>query len=191
LVNEILIPSFQIRTAEDLMRWHDDLIEIALRCEFEKKIIEATLKNISNFKKGATEEKELVDAAMLELKILTELQMEYRKSLGVCKNLLKMIYFTNEVISTSIIEKNQFKKFKENELSKHKTPLLHGIGWRFEYYVMNKLREKGYASFLTYGGLLEPHGVDIIAFKPKNAKIELNLEGYERIGLEKILLPSK
>lgn len=186
MVNELLFPSFEIRTAEDLMRWHDELLEITLRLEFERKIIKSVLSNISRLKKDAMKEKELTDASTLELKILTELQKEYKKSLNSCKNILQIIYFTNETISTLIIGENNIKQLKKDELSRHITPLLHGIGWRFEYEAMNYLRRQGYASFLTYGGLLEPFSIDIIAFKPKNIPIKLNLEGFERVDLGSI-----
>lgn len=185
-MNEILFPPFEIRTVEDLMRWHDELLEIALRVEFERKMTKSTLKTISRLKKDAMQEKESIEAAKLELKILTELQKDYRKDLASSKKLLQIIYFTNEIITTSFLEKDKIEELKKDELSRHKTPLLHGRGWRFEYQAMNFLRRKGYASFLTYGGLLDPHKVDIIAFRPEKVKVKVNLKGLEKVNLEDI-----
>lgn len=183
----ILFPSWKISNVKHLMKWHDFILERTLELEFNRKIIKSTLKLISRLKADASNEKEHRNAAKLELKVLTALQKHYKENLEENKKMLSLMYSTNEAIAASLLPKesrSELFKYLEEKYGHITSDALHGggKGWRFEYETMNYLRKKGFTAFLTFGTLLEPGKVDVVAAKVEGEeKIELNLKGFEKV----------
>lgn len=51
MIRELLVPPYEIKNERDLMRWHDELLELALELELNGRLIEDSLRKISNLKK--------------------------------------------------------------------------------------------------------------------------------------------
>lgn len=120
------------------------------------------------------------------MKTLTTLQKHYKETLQENKKLRRLIYQTNSAIIGGIVGTRTPKKFLNCLVETYgyiKIPLLHGVGWRFEYEVMKFLREKGHSAFLTFGTILEPSTIDVVSFTGM-LNIRLNLDNFKRISWE-------
>jgi hypothetical protein len=181
---EIILPRRKIRILRGLVAFHEKLIEYAMIFEFRRESIEGSIDKIKNLiSKTVPAVKEFPEPAKVQLRLLNDLLEFQRGRLDSIKEMIKVIYDTNELIINNVVvaaskldRKTVIKQITEDkEKHKHAHPdLPHGgTGWMLEYEVMKHLHKEGKPVFLTFGTHWDPAKVDIIALEaPFSTKIK-------------------
>jgi len=178
------------KTVGGLSRWNRELLDLCLLFEFKKRALEAALEKVNEEIRqyvpytrnaGATER-----PARAALSALNRVKAELRSQIETIREVVRVVHDSNEVIVGSILRCSVPRDVSEEILARHhpETNLLHGHGWLQEVASAEVLREQGYAPFVTFGTVLDPCGVDVVALAKPKARVKWSpavLRRYHRL----------